>query len=459
MNRTIKFSLIGLLFSINLLLGISPEKVVGYKLKVLLETTSDWTDLIFENTDFRYLGEKVLTTSAVSLGILSVSKKAYDSTFTAVEYELFFQKDLPKEIKFSVRKGGIGFTRITFMDTHQETVGVFINDKNIPQDVQNLKRFSVERKLFRVRDTLQIDLNGWELEKLVLAFYFLWYYPENWYWTGKLSIPHQPILGLYSSSEEDVLKTHIAMAKSVGIDGFICSWWGINSVSDQNLKKLAALCAENDFKFTVYLEKVNDVNDLKNALCYLESTYTKQSAFLRYQGKPVIFIFNRILETIPLDSLRVYNAQFSIINYGYKVSHLEGFEGYHEFLPTENNTEKLERIYQLAKDVANNKGKLIAVPVMPGFDDRKVNSPGTVIERKKGAYYKMTWESALSVNPDWILISTFNEWFEGSEIEPSKEYGDFYLKVTKQYVERFKARKNISPPRTRCCDKEQKETR
>ncbi|MEO0091184.1 MAG: glycoside hydrolase family 99-like domain-containing protein [candidate division WOR-3 bacterium] len=421
--------------------GSNAEKIVGYEIKIVLETTSDWTDLTFDNTNFYYLKERILTPHPVSIGLLSISKNTYDSTLTKIEFDLFFPQPLPPELKFSVRKGGIGSTKIAFINTEQETLGVFVNDKNIPYDVQNLMSFSFKSRLFSGKDTIIINPDKLNTEKLVLAFYFLWYYPENWHWTGKLSIAHQPVFGLYSSSNERILKTHINMAKSAGIDGFICSWWGINSVSDQNLKKLASICNEIGFLFTVYLEKVSDMNDLRTSLCYLESTYTQQSAYIKYQGKPVIFIFNRILETIPLDSLRTVNDKFAIINYGYRVSNLEGFDGYHEFLPPETNMQKLKRLYRLARDVANSKNRIFAIPVMPGFDDRSVNEPGTLIKRKNGEYYKQTWESALSANPDWILISTFNEWFEGSEIEPSKEYGELYLKLTKQYIEKFKHNK------------------
>ena len=46
------------------------------------------------------------------------------------------------------------------------------------------------------------------------------------------------------------------------------------------------------------------------------------------------------------------------------------------------------------------------------------------------------WASA---RPDWILIDSFNQWETGSEIEPSVEFGDLYLKLTAEYAARFKA--------------------
>ena len=48
------------------------------------------------------------------------------------------------------------------------------------------------------------------------------------------------------------------------------------------------------------------------------------------------------------------------------------------------------------------------------------------------------WEQAINARPQWILITSFNEWHEGSEIEPSFEDGYFYLERTAYWSRRFK---------------------
>jgi hypothetical protein len=330
----------------------------------------------------------------------------------------------------------------------RETSAKYINEKQLPNDSFNQADFSLNRgivdNMTGLKKTMlpksHIDILP-ENKHLVLAFYFPWYYQENWHWTGKLSIAHQPRLGLYSSSDEHILKTHIDMAKKAGIDGFICSWWGINSVTDQNLQKLAQLCSKNNFKFSIYLEDAKSTFDLREQIQYLESTFAGQKNFLRYENRPVLFVFNRILEKISLDSLRAAKTGFSMINYGYGVSNLEGFEGFHEFVPPKGKIQNIKQFYRLAREVAHSKGKLFAAPVMPGFDDRFVNTHNTYIDRNKGKYYKNLWEAVLAIKPDWVLINTFNEWFEGTEIEPSKEYGDLYLRLTKIYSKKFKSNK------------------
>ena len=33
----------------------------------------------------------------------------------------------------------------------------------------------------------------------------------------------------------------------------------------------------------------------------------------------------------------------------------------------------------------------------------------------------------MAAQPDWVLITSWNEWFEGTSVEPSVEYGDLAL--------------------------------
>jgi hypothetical protein len=60
------------------------------------------------------------------------------------------------------------------------------------------------------------------------------------------------------------------------------------------------------------------------------------------------------------------------------------------------------------------------------------------VERAAGATYDETWRAALAADPPWILVSSWNEWHEGSEIEPSVEYGRRYLDATHAWAERFR---------------------
>ncbi len=79
--------------------------------------------------------------------------------------------------------------------------------------------------------------------------------------------------------------------------------------------------------------------------------------------------------------------------------------------------------------------------VIPGFDDRKVRNPSSVVSRDHGVErtYDYFWRQALETRPDWVLITTFNEWHEGSEIEPSLQYGSEFLTRTRLWADRVHA--------------------
>ena len=98
-------------------------------------------------------------------------------------------------------------------------------------------------------------------------------------------------------------------------------------------------------------------------------------------------------------------------------------------------------------EVQTGQPKLWLATISPGWDDLRANCipdvrvPNTLhrLDRAGGAIYEATFQAALVSNPDWLIVSSFNEWVEGSYIEPSVQYGDTYLQMTKEYVERFRA--------------------
>ena len=76
-------------------------------------------------------------------------------------------------------------------------------------------------------------------------------------------------------------------------------------------------------------------------------------------------------------------------------------------------------------------GRPFVPAVAPGFDDRRCASPAPSSSAPGARPTTGAGEAALSVDPAWVLVSSWNEWHEGSEIEPSVEHGRRYLDATR----------------------------
>lgn len=101
--------------------------------------------------------------------------------------------------------------------------------------------------------------------------------------------------------------------------------------------------------------------------------------------------------------------------------------------------------YRAAAWAARERGMPLALPVVPGWEGAEVlREPEYVaLPRDYGApgdlsrYYRVRWEDALEQFPDWIVVTSWNEWVEGTEIEPSDAYPPSrfnYLAATRRYA-------------------------
>ena len=87
-------------------------------------------------------------------------------------------------------------------------------------------------------------------------------------------------------------------------------------------------------------------------------------------------------------------------------------------------------------------GKISTVTIIPGYDDRNVGRlpPRPVTDRWSGETYRVLWQEAIAATPDYVLITSWNEWHEGSELEASVEYGSSILDETTAFSHEFLAR-------------------
>jgi len=96
--------------------------------------------------------------------------------------------------------------------------------------------------------------------------------------------------------------------------------------------------------------------------------------------------------------------------------------------------------------------KLFSVAALgPGYDHSAV--PGRtplVVPREDGAFYRRNWERLLTYRPprrpSIVMVETWNELHEGTEIAETKEYGRAYIEMTAKYTALF--HKGVVLPRS-----------
>ena len=77
--------------------------------------------------------------------------------------------------------------------------------------------------------------------------------------------------------------------------------------------------------------------------------------------------------------------------------------------------------------------------VGPGYDHLVV--PGRtplIVDRRGGAFYEEQWLKLLRRPANLVMVETWNEWHEGTDVAESKEYGRHYIELTRKHADLFK---------------------
>jgi LysM repeat protein len=287
---------------------------------------------------------------------------------------------------------------------------------------------------------------------VVVAFYYAWYGLDQWA-PGKVpDIPSAP----YSSRDRNTMIRHVEQARGAGIDAFAVAWYGPqvhNNQTEGNLRAMLDVAAERGFGVTVDLETrspfYHSQADVVGALNYLINSHAAHPAFLRYEGKPLIF-FWAVRDVFRGEGQSAVDAWASIrqqvdprhntlwIADGANIDFLRVFDGHHLYNitwnPPANVHDTLSTWASRVRNYSSENGvhKLWAATVMPGYNDLFIpgRSGRFSHDRRGGAYYRETWQAAIDSAPDLIAITSFNEWLEGTQIEPSTSYGNLYLDLT-----------------------------
>ncbi|WP_242098483.1 hypothetical protein [Sphingomonas sp. CROZ-RG-20F-R02-07] len=304
----------------------------------------------------------------------------------------------------------------------------------------------------------------------VLTFYYSWYATParsgHWaHWQGpKGEAPRQsptldhPTLGAYDSHDPAVIATHLNQMKAAGITALVTSWWGQGSFEDGALPAILDAAHARGLKVTVYLEQQKNGQAGADAdLAYLMRRYGDHPAWLAVDRRPVLFLYLQALRDLPASGWRT--AADATGRQPFLVGDVSPREtttfaawspfmdGIHVYVlaPYVKGMEPAamaawaDRTYPAWKRAIGS--RLFCATVIPGFDDTRVPGrtlPRPTVPRFDGRTYATLWDAAIRHDADWVIVTSFNEWHEGSEIEPSREYGTRYLDMTAAAARRFR---------------------
>lgn len=290
-------------------------------------------------------------------------------------------------------------------------------------------------------------------DPLVLAFYYTWFDENTWTYDQLSDLPAEP----YVSRDRGVMGRHIDQAKAAGIDAFLVAWYGPSGESNQTEPNLAALldeAAARNFKIGILFESdspfLGSVGAVSGALQHALSVHANHPAFLRVDGRPVFFFWRPTIYGV--ESWRGIRSQVDAgygsiwIAEGVDTSYLAVFDGHHLYSNTWNPPADLtytnQKFARLVEQGRQSYGayKFWVATVMPGYNDVRIRPGyGFARDREGGAYYERSWQAAIAGNPNWVVITSFNEWPEGTYIEPSAAYGSQFLNLTAAWSGTFKA--------------------
>jgi len=309
------------------------------------------------------------------------------------------------------------------------------------------------------------------VDRQVMAFYYPWYGTEktgdrerhwgNWD-AAKKDAPASlrwPVGGPYDSTDSEVVDRHMEQFVQAGIDVPIASWWGPGTHSDKAMRVILDHAAKHNRRVTVYFEVVRDkpptIESAARDLNYLAGEYVSHPAWLRVGRRPVIFLYGRVMGQLGdvgwAQALSLARAQsgadWVAIADGIRGSYASLFDGIHTYntmgsylkQPESKWSQIAEQHMTRSIQLARPLGRIACATIVPGYDDTKIRKPGAALDRAGGRLYDVQWKVALETQPDWILITSFNEWHEGSEIEPSAELGDKYMKATATWTRKWRA--------------------
>jgi hypothetical protein len=307
---------------------------------------------------------------------------------------------------------------------------------------------------------------------LVLAHYMPWYtappvseqYGFHWHQGGSKFDPYTtqadgraniashyyPLTGPYDSKDPAVLEYQAALMKMSGIDGVIFDWYGVRDALDyksihEATVVMVDVLRKHGLKFAVcyedqtvkhmiegnFIAKTDAINTAKEAFTWMQEHWFTDENYVKLDGRPLVLDFGPQFFMQKTEWEEIWadvdpkpffvdidnKTNFAEATFNWPPMHLSS--GGRLTIP------RLVTYLNSFYEKQNAKPFLVAT-VFPEFHDIYAQAGGTsygFLDYSNGETFKLTYDSAEKARPDVIQVTTWNDYGEGTIIEPTIERG------------------------------------
>lgn len=325
--------------------------------------------------------------------------------------------------------------------------------------------------------------------KPIMVYYMPWYvakpYSSNWGWhwtmdhfnpdiinaAGERQIAswYYPLIGPYDSADPVVLEYHVLLMKLAGIDGVIVDWYGPDNYLDYgiNNERTAAIfqyARKAGLKFSLcyedatiqqkinggYIAATGAIANAQQTMRYVQTNYFSDASYLRWNNQPVLLNFGpqyfkqnsqwqvifSVLTNSPAFFTEDHRLALGVGAFNWPpmwLSQAPGTGGVLSSVALEGYLTSFERAGQAWPAFISS--------AFPRFHDiyqkAGIRNYWGYLGDRGGDILRGTLSRALTNESAIVQIVTWNDYGEGTMVEPTVEYGYRDLGIIQDYRRQY----------------------
>lgn len=207
-----------------------------------------------------------------------------------------------------------------------------------------------------------------------------------------------------------IIAEQVVAMRYANIQAAISSWWGQGSLTDQRVPSLLAGSSGTSFRWALYYEPEGQtdpsVNQIRSDLAYIKAHYGNRQTYLHVNGRFVVFVYAQ-----SADGCGMVDRWHQANTVGAYVV-LKVFPGYRSC------SAQPDAWHQYAPALGEAPAAT-SFSVSPGFF---LATTSTAQLPRNLAAWEAAVRAMVSSRSPFQLITTFNEWGEGTAVEGALEW-------------------------------------